>query len=58
MLVSAERMKAAKLVALAADRGVRISAVGPKLVRAVTHLDVTVEDCARAGAIVGDILAG
>jgi threonine aldolase len=58
VLVSAERMKAAKLVALAADRGVRISAVGPKLVRAVTHLDVTVEDCARAGAIVGDILAG
>nr|NLI51391.1 low specificity L-threonine aldolase [Propionibacterium sp.] len=58
VLVSAEKMKAAKLVALAADRGVRLSAVGPKLVRAVTHLDVTVEDCARAGAIVGEILAG
>ncbi len=58
VLVSAETMKAAKLVALAADRGVRISAVGPKLVRAVTHLDVTVDACARAGAIVGDLLDG
>lgn len=58
VVVEAEKMKPAKLVELAAERGVRLSAVGPKLVRAVTHLDVTVEECAGAGAIVGDILAG
>ncbi len=48
---------AAEVVAAAKAEGVALSAVGPRLVRAVTHLDVTTEDCRRAGRIVADILA-
>jgi len=57
VVASTERTKPTAVVAAAAARGVRISALGPKMIRAVTHLDVSVEDCARAGAIVGDLLA-
>jgi threonine aldolase len=39
-------------------RGVLMSPVGARLLRAVTHLDVTVEQCGVAGAVVGDVLAG
>ncbi len=39
------------------DRGVRVSVLGPRQLRAVTHLDVTAEQCAHAGAVVGDVLA-
>jgi len=48
---------AADVVAAAKAEGVALSAVGPRLVRAVTHLDVTTEECRRAGRIVADILA-
>jgi threonine aldolase len=48
---------AAEVVAAAKAEGVALSAVGPRLVRAVTHLDVTAEECHRAGRIVADILA-
>ncbi len=48
---------AAQVVAAAAERGVALAAVGPRLVRAVTHLDVTVDDCRAAGEVVGDVLA-
>ena len=58
VLVSAEGTKTSLILEEAARRGVRLTAVGPKLVRAVMHLDVTVDQCARAGEIVGDILAG
>jgi len=44
---------AATVVQRAAERGVLVFAFGPRSVRAVTHLDVTREDCARAA----DILA-
>jgi threonine aldolase len=44
---------AATVVRRAADRGVLVSAFGPRSVRAVTHLDVTGEQCERAA----DILA-
>ncbi|HOA87744.1 MAG TPA: GntG family PLP-dependent aldolase [Propioniciclava tarda] len=57
VVASTESTKPAAVVEAAAARGVRISALGPKMIRAVTHLDVSVEDCARAGAIVGDLLA-
>ena len=43
--------------AAAAARGVRLSAVGARVVRAVTHLDVTTDQCAGAGAVLGDLLA-
>ena len=39
------------------SRGVRLSVLGPHQLRAVTHLDVTAEQCFEAGAIVGDVLA-
>jgi len=40
---------AAQIIAAAAEAGVRVSGVGPHAVRAVTHLDVTYEECVRAG---------
>jgi threonine aldolase len=40
---------AAAVAARAKDSGVLLSALGPRLVRAVTHLDVTTEQC-RQGA--------
>ena len=48
---------AGEVVALASERGVRVSAVGARVVRAVTHLDVTTGQCAEAGAVLADVLA-
>ncbi len=42
---------AATVVARARERGVLIFAFGPRTVRAVTHLDVTTEQCERAADI-------
>lgn len=47
---------AGQIVAQAAAAGIRLSAVGERVVRAVTHLDVTADDCQKAGEIVGRIL--
>ncbi|MDO5533644.1 MAG: beta-eliminating lyase-related protein, partial [Propionibacteriaceae bacterium] len=49
--------RAGEVVALASERGVQLSAVGARVVRAVTHLDVTTGQCADAGAVLGEILA-
>jgi threonine aldolase len=49
---------AAPIAAAAAEHGVRVSALGPFLIRAVTHLDVTADDCERAGQLVGKLLSG
>jgi threonine aldolase len=49
---------AAPLAAAAAERGVQVSALGPFMIRAVTHLDVTADDCELAGQLVGKLLAG
>jgi threonine aldolase len=49
---------AAPIATAAAERGVLVSALGPFLIRAVTHLDVSVEDCESAGQLVGKLLAG
>ena len=51
------RLDAEALVAKARERGVLLVAMGPRRVRAVTHLDVTAEACERAGRILVDILA-
>jgi len=51
------RTPAAPVAAAAAQQGVLVSALGPHLIRAVTHLDVTDEECGRAGALLGDLLA-
>jgi threonine aldolase len=48
---------AAPIAAAAADQGVRLSALGPRLIRAVTHLDVTKDDCERAGTVLGNLLS-
>jgi len=45
------------VVTAAREAGVSISAVGAYQVRAVTHLDVSHEDCVRAGEIIGTVLA-
>lgn len=50
-------VSAAAVAAAALDQGVWVSALGPHLLRAVTHLDVSTQDCDTAGAIVGGILA-
>jgi threonine aldolase len=41
---------AATIVARARERGVLIVALGPRTIRAVTHLDVSAEQCAEAAA--------
>ena len=41
---------------LAAD-GIRISVLGPTTLRAVTHLDVTADQCVEAGTRIGEALA-
>jgi threonine aldolase len=48
---------AAPVAAAAAERGVLVSALGPFMIRAVTHLDVTADDCEWAGQLVGKLLS-
>ena len=48
----------ATLVARAKERGVLLFAFGPRTVRAVTHLDVTREQCGRAAEILVGIAEG
>ena len=47
---------AALIAAAAAERGVQVSALGPFMIRAVAHLDVTADDCEWAGQLVGKLL--
>ena len=47
---------AGSVAAAAQERGVRVSALGPQMIRAVAHLDVTAAECATAGALVGELL--
>jgi threonine aldolase len=56
VVVDTGAVPAAPIAASAADQGVRLSALGPRLIRAVTHLDVTKDDCERAGTILGNLL--
>jgi threonine aldolase len=46
------------LSAQARERGVLVNAMGPRTVRAVTHLDVTRAQCEQAAAILVELLAG
>ncbi len=46
-----------QVAAAARDAGVLVSVVGPRTVRAVTHLDVSRDDCVEAGAALGGVLA-
>jgi threonine aldolase len=47
---------AASVVTTARERGVLIFAFGPRTVRAVTHLDVTAAQCARAADVLAEII--
>ena len=49
---------AATVVAQARERGVLIFAFGPRTIRAVTHLDVTDEQCTRAADILVAVIEG
>jgi threonine aldolase len=49
---------AATMVERARQRGVLIFAFGPRVVRAVTHLDVSADQCARAAQILLEIVEG
>jgi threonine aldolase len=48
---------AGPIAAEAAVRGVLVSALGAHMIRAVTHLDVTTEQCHDAGMILGALIA-
>ena len=48
---------AAAVVAALRDRGVLTNAMGPRLVRVVTHLDVSAAEVVRAAEIVRELLA-
>ena len=52
-----EAIAAAAFVEAARVRGVLVVAFGPRTVRAVTHLDVTRDECSRAGAILAEVAA-
>ena len=56
--LGADAPDAASVVTQARARGVLIFAFGPRTVRAVTHLDVSAEQCARAANILVDIIEG
>lgn len=51
-------LPAADVAAKAAGAGVAVSALGPHMVRAVTHQEVSIEDATTAGRILGEVLAG
>src|SRR5262245_57302378 len=44
------------VVERAKERGVLLFALGPRLMRLVTHLDVTREECERAAGVLGEIV--
>lgn len=56
VVVATGERPAGEVVAAAAAKGVALSAVGAHLVRAVTHLDVTLDECREAGQVLGEIL--
>ena len=56
--LAAEAPDAPTVVARARERGVLIFAFGPRTIRAVTHLDVSREQCERAAEILVEIAEG
>jgi len=49
---------AAAVIAAARARGVLVVAFGPRTVRAVTHLDVTRDQCERAASVLDEVIGG
>jgi len=56
--LAADAPDAPTVVARARERSVLIFAFGPRTIRAVTHLDVSREQCERAAAILVEIVEG
>lgn len=56
VVIDTHETPAALVAALASQRGVAVSALGRSMLRAVTHMDVSVDQCRAAGEIVGDAL--
>ncbi|PIF03715.1 MAG: low specificity L-threonine aldolase [Propionibacterium sp.] len=56
VVIDTGNQPANQVVATALTRGVALSAIGEKAVRAVTHRDVSAEDCAFAGRVCAEIL--
>ena len=56
VVVDTGARSAATVAAEAAEQGVALAALGPRMLRAVTHLDVSPADAVRAGAIVGRLV--
>jgi threonine aldolase len=54
--LSPDAPDAATVVAAAREKGVLVVAFGPRIVRAVTHLDVTREDCESAASVLLDVI--
>ena len=58
VVLDAGEATAASVVAAAAAAGVKLSAVGARAVRAVTHQEVSVDEAITAGRLVAEVLAG
>ena len=56
--LTADAPDAPTVVTRAKERGVLIFAFGPRTIRAVTHLDVSRDQCARAADVLLDIIGG
>jgi threonine aldolase len=56
--LATHRLDAAALAAAAAEQGVRISVLGPRSARLVTHLDVDAEGAKHAASVLAGLLAG
>ena len=56
--LSPDAPDAATVVARARERGVLVFAFGVRTVRAVTHLDVSREQCERAGQVLVEVIEG
>jgi threonine aldolase len=56
--LTGHRLTAAELAAAAAEQGVRISVLGPRSARLVTHLDVDTGAARHAARVLGALLAG
>lgn len=56
VVVQTGNLTADQVISAAEAEGLRLSEISPHEVRAVTHLDVSLEDCVEAGKIVGWIV--
>jgi threonine aldolase len=56
VVVHTGEKSAAAVAAAVLEHGVRVSALGPHMIRAVTHLGVDKDECAVAGEALGELL--